>query len=333
MLARFHLLLPFVVTVPNGEEFPIAEYTDEGCQVRVYPVALRSDAGKTDPGTDTVLVNDRPTYRADVLRIDFAKPEFDRRDGLAPVVLDPSHVVITRAINFFLTKLRYVTRGGAIRLVSFPWGSWRLEYLADDGTELEKREGLVRKLGAVERSFNFVLLDQTIWNQIHELPPDSTPPPWIELLIDAKTDLPRIGPAMVLAATALEVFISRTLENLAKLRGKEGDLWRWLNARADHLRPTVEEEYDALLKMFSGHSLKEDATLWEQFKNLKTARNEFVHEGVAKLGGVPVTLDTATKLVAGAEAVVEKVRSWLPTELQWPKFEHSYNIRVTSSLT
>jgi hypothetical protein len=333
MLARFLLLLPFVTTVPKGEEFPIAQYTDEGYQVRVYPVALRSDAGKTDPGTDTILVNDRPTYQADVLRIDFAKPEFDRREGLAPAVLDPSHDVITRAINFFLTRMRYVTHGGTIRLVSYPWGSWRLKYLADDGTELEKREGFVRELGAVERSFNFVLLDQTVWNQIHELPPDFTPPPWIELLIEAKSDLPRIGPAMVLAATALEVFISRTLENLAKLSGKGGDLWLWLNDRPEHLKPTVEEEYDALLKIFSGHSLKEDPGLWERFKNLKTARNEFVHEGVAKLGGVPVTLDTATKLVAGAEAIVDKVRSWLPPELQWQKFVHSYHVKVLSQLT
>ena len=64
------------------------------------------------------------------------------------------------------------------------------------------------------------------------------------------------------------------------------ELWRWINQRGDWRRePTVEEQYDTLLKVLTGHTLKEDQDLWELFKHLKTARNSFVHEGMAKVCG------------------------------------------------
>ena len=80
-------------------------------------------------------------------------------------------------------------------------------------------------------------------------------------------------------------------------------LWAWISKRGDYLRePTVEEQYDALFKFFTGHSLKEEPTLWTAFRNLKTARNTFVHGGAAKIGGIPVSLETAGKLVLSANA-------------------------------
>ena len=85
--------------------------------------------------------------------------------------------------------------------------------------------------------------------------------------------------------------------------------------------------------MLSGHSLKEELPLWELFKNLKTARNSFVHEGIPKVGGTEISSATAAKLVAGAADIVKKIREWLPPEFHWPYFEHKIQARFMKALT
>ena len=37
MIARLFVLLPFSLTVPEGEQFPVYEYEDDGYRIRVYP--------------------------------------------------------------------------------------------------------------------------------------------------------------------------------------------------------------------------------------------------------------------------------------------------------
>jgi hypothetical protein len=330
MLARFHLLLPFRLTVPDKGQFRVWQYDDEGYAVRVFP-PVRREGSPIAGVADEVRMDDVPAFEADVLRIDFHKESFDRANA-SPC--DPSEAVIGRAINSFLIRLRYVTRAAQIRLLDYPWGSWRLRYLNDDETELEVDENLVRGRGAVMFSLSWTAVNAQVWDDIHELEPDFEPPAWEDLLIDARADLPRIGPAVVLAATALEVFISRMLNSLAEAGAAPAPLWAWINKRGDYLRePTVEEQYDVLLRFFTGHSLKDEPKLWEAFRNLKTARNSFVHEGAARLGGADVSLEAASNLIASAGDVVSKVREWLPAELQWRVFRHNIRIETIKKLT
>jgi hypothetical protein len=326
--------LPFRVTIPENEQFATWQYEDEGCLVRVFPPVGRTELREArSADADEVRLDGVPAVQADTLRIDFQKDAFDR-GKTSPC--DPPEAVIGRAINYLLIRLRYVTRAAQIRPLDHPWGRWRLDYLRDDETELEVDEGLVRGRGALAASFSWVVLNKQIWDDVHSVPPDFDPPPWEELLIDAQADLPRIGPAVVLAATALEVFISHTLDNLARTSTVPAPLWAWINkrGRGNYLRePTVEEQYDTLLKFFTGHSLKDELQLWSSFQNLKTARNTFVHGGVASLGGTAVPLDTARKLVASAGGIIATVRNWIPAELQWPVFKHSVRIQAFKKLT
>lgn len=62
--------------------------------------------------------------------------------------------------------------------------------------------------------------------------------------------------------------------------------------------------------------------------NLKAARNKFVHEGIAKINGIPVSSDEAKKLIASASDIIMAVRGWLPAELQWPIFNHQSPIEL-----
>jgi hypothetical protein len=79
----------------------------------------------------------------------------------------------------------------------------------------------------------------------------------------------------------------------------------WITKRGFFLKePSTDEQFDVLLKIFSGKSLKDEPTLWEAFRNLKEARNNFVHKGRAEIGGKPVTSDVASRLVASTRDII-----------------------------
>jgi hypothetical protein len=329
MLARLFVLLQFHLTVPEREQFPIFEYEDSGYKVRVFP-PMRSERAPAIDGPEQLKIGGVPTFQTDVLRIDFAKESFER--GIESPC-DPPDTVINRAANSFLLRLRHVTGAAQVHPLNFPFVTWRLQYLNDDESELEKNEKFVRGRGTLQFSFSWIALNNAIWADIHSLPIDYEPPPWEGLLLDANAELPSIGPSIVLAATALEVFIAKVLDQLAVAKNTPPELWKWINQRGDWLRePTVEEQYDELLKFFTGHSLKEEQKLWEFFKNLKTARNSFVHEGVAKVGGSPLNAEVARKLIISASEIIQKVKEWLPQELHWPEFKHVIQVEAFRQL-
>lgn len=203
----------------------------------------------------------------------------------------------------------------------------------DDESELKEEAGLVRGRGTLQWSFSFVALTNKIWDDVFSLPPDYEPPPWEGLLLDATIEMPSIGPALVLTATALEVFISHILDRLAPTKVIPPELWEWINKRGNRLKePTLDEQYDTIIKLFTGHSLKEDQVLWESFKNLKDARNSFVHEGIAKIGETRVTTETAQTLIGSASKIISKIKEWLPKELHWPEFKYELSVEVEKRL-
>jgi hypothetical protein len=168
---------------------------------------------------------------------------------------------------------------------------------------------------------------------VYALEPDWTAPVWDDILLDATNALPKIGTAVVLAATALEVFIADVLERLSAKGDVPPDIWQWINDRDNWLKdPSTEEQFDMLLKHFVGHSLKEETTLWPAFKELRTARNTFVHEGRATVGGAELQLARASQLVGHATDIIRIVRNWLAPEHQWPQFETKMELSLTVPL-
>ena len=76
----------------------------------------------------------------------------------------------------------------------------------------------------------------------------------------------------------------------------------------------------------------EEQELWVSFKHLRTARNTFVHGGVAKVGGIPINTEMTNELIASASKIIQKVREWLPQELHWPEFRFEIEIKATREL-
>ena len=83
------------------------------------------------------------------------------------------------------------------------------------------------------------------------------------------------------------------------------------------------------LRVLAGKSLRNQSDLWQGFKDLKEARNPFVHNGIAvirigkrkKIEKV-VTRELAYNLVRQAKEILDWVESFLPPELCRPKPEH-----------
>ena len=327
MLAKLDLLLPFEITIPKEEHFSIYQYNDEGYNIRIFP-PMKTKHSIAQDDSDEILINGKPTFQANNLRIYFQKDNFDRRQDSE---CDPPHPLIARTINSFLLKLRFVTRGSKICPITFPQTSWHLQYLNDDESELDKAEGLVKGRGAKTYNISWTLLDNDIWERIFELPPNYIPPQWDSLLLDANKALPEIGPSVVLAATALEVFISHILNELPKNDIISKDLWDWVNNRENWSKePSPVEQFDILLKSFLGVSLKDNIDLWESFMNLKKARNSFVHEGIAEIGKKPITVEETQMLLVKANEIVRFIKNELPDELQWP--EYKFQIQIEKNI-
>jgi len=328
MLSRLHVILPFSLTVPEGETYPIYSYVDEGYEIRIYPPA-KSDQPTPGIDVDELFIDEKPGFQANALRIDFVKDSFDRQVGIE---CDPSYDLIQRTVNFFLRRLRFVVRGFQISLLNFPQLSWHIRYLDDDETELPTTEGLVRGRGARAFNLSWIALTRQVWDDIHALPVDYAPPEWDSLFLDALAALPNVGPSIVLAATSLDVFISYILDALAQKSVIPQHQRHWINNREWLREPALEEQFDDLLKILSGSSLKENQTLWEAFKNLKTARNSFVHEGLAQIGKKPVTEAEARKLVHQTAEIVKFIKTKMPDEMRWPEYQHTINIQIGKKL-
>lgn len=330
MIARLYLALPFHLAVPEATEFALWAYEDEGCRVVIHPPIRTDKPARGDP-PETVTIDSKPAVVCNGLQIDFHKQAFDRAAN--GNLWDPPLTIISRAVASFITRLRIVARAHHTAVPDLLQSTWRLVYLNDDGSDLQPDPDLVRAKAARAFEMNVVALSTEVWEGIHSLPPDYEPPVWSTLSLDARAALPDIGVAIVLASSSLEVFIGTTLGALASALNRDSELWSWVNNRRDWLKaPSVEEQFDSLLKLMTGHSLKEEPGLWQSFRNLRTARNNFVHGGRAEVGGTPLSLSQAQELVQNADKAIAWIRQWLPEDLRWPEFILSTKVSMTKVL-
>jgi hypothetical protein len=337
MIGRFSLALPFEFAVPKGAEFPILGYHDGACLVREYPPVL-TDVPLKESQPISITLDGVEGMVVNGLRIDFVREAFDRSQGIAS---DPPEDFMIQCAERLLSRLRFISGAAHAPVHVLRSTPWSLQYLNDDESEFESAEGLVRKRGHLGFRWAIIGLTPTIWSQMVALGPTFEPPVWHTLLLDAQHLMPNIGAAVTLASTALEVFGSHVVNQLATMHSTvPREMWSWINYRGNDFskHPSVEEQFDNLLKTLCGHSLKEQGTLWIAFQHLRQARNSFVHTGTAtigkkkKRGGVRVTDEMARQLIASAVEITTIVRGWLPEELRWPKANTAIDFKFVHTL-
>jgi len=359
MIARFRVLLPFTLYIRSADHLEPFEFSFRGYRTKAYPpmLAVLNQAetqslaiatnklieqirrAETQTSTNWIIMDGAPSIPGNLIQIDFLKDDFDRR-RLESLTLadwtnrgDPPIVVAFEASNRILSKIRAVARGGVIKYVDLERDWWRLDYLTDSEEEFPDDPALIRrKFGA---PFNLAVtgVSSSVWAHIQELPPDYVPPGWDNLLLDAEALLPNVGASIVAVNAALEVFIKSCLDRLISGSSISPKLWEWINERNDwRKQPSVSEQFDVLLEVCAGRSLMEEPTLWEAFRNLREARNEFVHKGKPIIGGSEVTVSVATRLINRANEIVNWVEALLPADQRRPRLTKSTEWRIRDLL-
>jgi hypothetical protein len=341
MIARFRILLPYLIWVRQGDTFVPEEFDRDGYRFKVYapyqapasasaltdPMVTASDAvyalhPADPPVIDTsVALGGQSTVRANVVQIDVSKPEFDRRKATAGNMAadDPPINMLFEVLNSMLYRLRSVSRSPFIHPISQEGSNWRIEFMTDSGELVAREEGKVRARSSVGFSCQISGLTAEHWQAFIGLPRDFHTKPWEELLLDAEAQLPDLVPAIVLSAVALEVLIGNSLAALAPADDPAAELWHYINNRGDHQKePSVKEEYDILLRALTGRSLKEEPVLWQAFCNLRDARNTLVHRAALTIGGRPITRHQAYELVGHAKEIAVWIESLLPSNARRP---------------
>jgi len=341
MIARLSVLAPVEWLIPSGERLATIEEESKYGPVKILPpvqaktdmtgqaldrsiplMSLTDNLFPAESPTESadVLLNNQPTVRANLLRLELHRKEFERSlaSGKEDTFLNPLVLEMFELVNGFLRRLRSVGQLPRQSEVSPTSSIWRIDYLQDDGSAVAKDPQKFRTQFGASIRFQAQGLTERTWEGVRSLPSDYSPPRWDTLLLDANLILGQVGPPLVLAATAVETIAAAVMDQLANATGVNPELWRWLNDRSFLKNPTLEEQCGPLLKAFSGRSLKEDSVLWEGFQNLRTARNTFVHEGVAKVGGIPLNFEQCLILVRKATDVVAYLEEFLPVEERRP---------------
>ena len=263
--------------------------------------------------TDNLRVNGKRVAPVNILIVDIIKPDFDRSIA-AP--LDPQPESAFEIANDVLSRLRVYSRAFEIKSLSLTRDPWQLRYLTDELKELESEDE--KRRGKV--NFSAVIGGAAITPEIFNLVRDNwhraEPFVWDQLLLDARSQLPDVGASIVMAAAALENFIAHALDILHQEQPLPQGLCDWINDRGDWTKePSVYEQFDVLLTLFTHRSLKkEEPLLWESFIHLKKARNALAHEGVPSLGknAEQVDPEKAKKFVNDAEKIIVWIEGLLP---------------------
>jgi hypothetical protein len=298
-------------------------------------VPLINDFEKLNPATPQVTplieIDGTPVVECDAIAVEFHAVDLDRTPGRSGPLIE----LALSVVNDFINRIRVLTRASHLRPLEFESTSFHLAFLDDARERLPKEEGKVGGVGKVGFRLRHVAITPDAWRAIAELGAYE-PPPWDILLLDALDLDTDIGPALVLAAAAVETRIATALAVLAEGKMPE-ELWEWIAKRdGDYTKtPSVREQLDVLLAELAGKSLKEDQRLWEGGVHLRDARNSFVHQGQALIGKRPptsVTRAKARELVVIASEIIDFVEALLPAAERRPRLDTLPSVTTTVPL-
>lgn len=182
-------------------------------------------------------------------------------------------------------------------------------------------------------TWKYCVITEKIWDKATQLIDAHETETWSKLLLDAEELLPDIGASIVMAAAALEVLIEVALSCLASINEMPKGLWEWINNRGDYRKePSEEEKYDNLLYILANKSLKAEQPLWEAFKNIKSARNSFLHEGKLVIGKEDLTIEKSIMLISKAKEIAVWIEQLLPIEKRAPILEDTMQVQLSKRI-
>jgi hypothetical protein len=346
MVARLSVVLPFQFALKVGDLLADAEIRVADQVFCVHPprqsiflnsgdqmlgVGVQSLAAMSLNETAGIKVDDYPTYACDLLQVDVKRAEFDRSERADRTELVELGFSI---INAWLSRVRVIAGVAWVRPLVQSECSWELAYLNDDGSDLERLEGLFRRVRGVFVSSGPVFaLKLESWQELNAKAANYIPLTWDTLILDAYRLFPDPGPVVVLAMTAIETRIGTALDVLAS-KAVPLDVWEWFTSgRRDKTKlPTVQEELDPILNRVAGVSLISNKDLWNSFNELRTARNNFAHQGKATINGKELDREHLGRLVNDAKRIVSWITDLLPPDHKPPVLDVQTKLEITQQI-
>jgi hypothetical protein len=337
VIARIKVLLPFVFHLVDGEKLRLQSvdigfaklamilppmYCDFEAE-RKKDVPFFEWIKDSEPPVDPqVKFDGKACRRANLLIIDQPLPDNHNRDRADA---ESHHILVGKMLDVadaFIRRFRSVLHAPQMQELEFR--HYLFEYLKDDGTSFPADPAKIRLSNSFQLRMSSIVLFDEIWNKVSKLPPDYEPLPFDRLLLDAEDRQRREpGVAAVLSHSAIETIVSLLIECLIDESKADRTLWDWVLDRDQSFikTPSIEEKIAVVIPCLGGKSLKDNATLWQVFKSLKSIRNNFVHRGLLSLhkSGEPLAgKDDVFKVVAKTGELIQFFEEQLPAKFQRP---------------
>lgn len=342
MIARYSLLLPFEFTIDAELALPPLMLSLGGERIVVHqPQRALLDTRDLHPAAEApvgeaplkllpaprtpiraLTVDGKPAILANLLIVDFLRDSFERRrDAPLDQPSDPPFELAIAAANEVLRRIRLLARASNARMLSPHDVLWLLRYLKADETLIDDDPRLYREKWVAITDWKLTGITPRLWKAVSEVQAESVARVWEDLLLDADALFSEAGAAIILTHSALETFSKATLDRLARRSATPAQLWEFFFQR--RREPPMEVQLDVLLKAFAGHSLKERNDLWQAFRQLQEARNNFAHRGQALINGQPVTRVDLSRMLAATRDTIDWVETFLPLEWRRPVYKET----------
>jgi hypothetical protein len=367
MIARFRILLPYILSIPCLDKLEQVHFTYGEYQITAFvPTIANTDSSVSDitssipiidaisnlhaqkivSVTQAIKINGQETIQANLLEFDFlARREFDRRKQ--PLVFDPTLEDLFVVANSVIGRLRTVGRLSEVFYLgpeTVP--GWKVEYLSDNGEPLAQENSLRRSHFQSRMRTEVSGVTASIWSMAFGLPVDYSPDIWDSLILDARAQLPDVNASIVLANAALESFISLSLDVLAQASSLDEESWKWIINRDESWlkQPSVKEKFNQVLFLLTGRSLERDQRdLSKAFDELRGVRNSIVHEGRAvitrrtnkKKRRIETFVDAkmAEEMITNAESIIAWVEEILPERARRTLFKGQTTFEFNRDMT
>jgi hypothetical protein len=281
--------------------------TDDAGNFNLQSVAEHLKPVSPERSYQFVRMDGEYVKHVDLLQIDFAASSFERKSGTPD---DPPADEVEHVVGDTVRRLRYTIGAPWFREFRLRDVFWITRYLQDDESELSEQPGFMRARGHAPFRFIFTGLDDHSWKLVRGLSFGFSPHLWEVLHLDARFLLPEVGPAVVLAFSAIEAASEAFVRHFATSPAHVENLLR---------KHRVGDRLDTLAMQFVGKSLKSSTSEWDAFDRLRRTRNAFAHTGRPALDGAVVDEPLAFTLVDKSEAVLRWIENELPPNFQTHK--------------
>jgi hypothetical protein len=206
---------------------------------------------------------------------------------------------IQSVIDYWFTTLRYVSNFVKLKPFEIYRTFYDINFTSDDGEPITIPDlRLIRRVNVL-----YYIITNEMWNEATQIPYEYSLPQWKITLLDSRDLVNNPGSALVLAFSSLEIYINELLIKHVNLFENEQNKYRYLD-KIQNVNTNIYDKFCTLSKKILGFSLKKNDVLFNVFKNIKEARNCFIHNGTLIFNRTEITPVSIVSIINKIESII-----------------------------